>query len=194
MERRNQKSTDPPKRRLTTVYDAVAGRLGPNGFLTSEQLNSTTTKPLRSEEAILQNKNAPETVPDGFYNADERLTSNQRLPGSDLIKAVHAYASDFYDMGTTDKGQHDFKSFDETALLAMGILLEEAAREVLGETGDMALVEPEGLDHGLPESKMVKHQINGRVTPAPVQAKVQYDSEGSSDEDMRSKKRKMTRQ
>lgn len=30
---------------------------------------------------------------------------------------------------------------DETALIAMGILMEETAREVLGETGDFAFVE-----------------------------------------------------
>lgn len=34
---------------------------------------------------------------------------------------------------------------DETALIAMGILLEEAAKESLGETGDMALVEGEEI-------------------------------------------------
>lgn len=34
-----------------------------------------------------------------------------------------------------------FRSMDDTALLAVGILLEEAADEVLGETGDMVFVE-----------------------------------------------------
>lgn len=36
---------------------------------------------------------------------------------------------------------------DETALIAMGILLEEAAKESLGETGDMALVEGEEIEN-----------------------------------------------
>ncbi len=35
---------------------------------------------------------------------------------------------------------------DETALLAVGILLEEAAEEVLGEKGDMVFVEGEELE------------------------------------------------
>ena len=30
---------------------------------------------------------------------------------------------------------------DETALIALGILMEETAREVLGETGDLAFIE-----------------------------------------------------
>lgn len=39
---------------------------------------------------------------------------------------------------------------DETALLACGILLEEAAKELLGENGDMVFTEPdkEGLFNG----------------------------------------------
>lgn len=34
---------------------------------------------------------------------------------------------------------------DETALIAMGILVEETAKESLGETGDMVLVEGEEI-------------------------------------------------
>lgn len=34
---------------------------------------------------------------------------------------------------------------DETALLALGILIEEMAKEELGETGDLALVEGQEL-------------------------------------------------
>ena len=35
---------------------------------------------------------------------------------------------------------------DETALLALGILIEETAREVMGETGDLAFTEAAGAD------------------------------------------------
>jgi len=38
----------------------------------------------------------------------------------------------------TDK---TWKCLDETALIAFGILLEETAKEVLGETGDLAFTE-----------------------------------------------------
>ena len=36
---------------------------------------------------------------------------------------------------------------DETALLAMGILIEEAAKESLGGTGDLTFTEGEDRDH-----------------------------------------------
>lgn len=62
---------------------------------------------------------------------------------------VHEYVSDFYgavggrrDDGTIGKrGEVDFRSLDETALIAMGVLLEEMVREVVGETGDLVFTE-----------------------------------------------------
>lgn len=109
--------------------------------------------------------NAPDHTNEDVYSQDLRLKPHQTLPDSDLLKSIHTYCSDFYNMATANNGHTDYKTLDETALLAFGILLEEAALEALGKTGDMALVEPEGLENGLPESKMVKHQIQGRVKP-----------------------------
>lgn len=43
------------------------------------------------------------------------------------------------------RSQDDYQSMDETALIAMGILLEEMAQESLGETGDLILVEEEEI-------------------------------------------------
>lgn len=57
-----------------------------------------------------------------------------------MLKAIHAYASDFYASATGDRGKNDWRSLDETALLALGILLEEAASEGVGENGDLAFV------------------------------------------------------
>jgi UAF complex subunit Rrn10 len=186
----DQEHRPPRKRRNATLYDTVAGRVGPNGFLTPEQLESSSVTPHQPHEVLLRSVTAPDDGDEEVCSADQGLHSTQVLPDSELVKAIHAYASDFYDMATSNAGQHDFKSFDETALLAIGILLEEAAAEMLGETGDMTLVEPKGLEQGLPESKMVKHQIKGRVKPPPP-------PEDGSDQDvsdkMRSKKRKMTR-
>ena len=51
------------------------------------------------------------------------------------------YASDFYGRATSDKGACDFRSMDETALLALGILLEESAKHCLGEKGHLVFVE-----------------------------------------------------
>jgi len=77
---------------------------------------------------------------DGYF-ANEQLGTDQKLPDSDLLKHLHAYASDFYRSATSSGGKEDWRSMDETALLALGILMEETAAELLGETGDLALVE-----------------------------------------------------
>ena len=63
------------------------------------------------------------------------------LPDSDLLKAIHTYAADFYSKMAADGPAVDYKSMDETALLAFGILMEEMADELLGTTGDLALTE-----------------------------------------------------
>ena len=80
---------------------------------------------------------------DDFYWADRYLTDNQKLPESDLLKAIHVYASEFYGRAVKGRGKVDFESLDETALLTMGILMEETAGEVLGETGYKAFIEGE---------------------------------------------------
>jgi hypothetical protein len=60
------------------------------------------------------------------------------LPDSDLLKLIHSYSSDFYGKQGLEES---FASMDGSALLAMGILLEEAARLELGKTGDLALLD-----------------------------------------------------
>lgn len=169
------------RKRRTTVYDAVAGRVGVNGFLSPEQQWSRKAEPLTPEEVLLRSRNAPNEVEDYWYDADQHKTISKTLPDSDLVKAVHAYASDFYDRTTHDRGKHDLKSFDETALLAIGILLEEAVKDAIGETGDMALVEPRGLDSGLEETKQTQYQVKGRVKPPPT-PEVQSEDSGELDE------------
>ena len=99
---------------------------------------------------------------DDFYWADRNLTDNQKLPESDLLKAIHAYASDFYGRAVKGRGKVDFESLDETALLAVGVLMEEMARDALGETGDLAFVEGEnsGL-HGAEEVAPLDETTSG---------------------------------
>jgi hypothetical protein len=75
-----------------------------------------------------------------FYFASDSLPS-QSLPDSGLLKALHCYTSDFYSRATADGGRGDWRSMDETALLAMGILMEEVCRETLGDTGDIVFTE-----------------------------------------------------
>lgn len=150
--------------RWPTVYDAVAGKLGTGGFLSNEQLRSSTYLPSGPEDYLLRRTHIPSDLLEKSYATVADAVSSGKVPDSEMLKAVHAYASDFY-FSTSGKAKSkvDTRSLDETALIAVGILLEEAVREALGENGDMAFVEPEGLEHGLGESKMTKHQIKGRV-------------------------------
>jgi hypothetical protein len=136
------------RRKQATLYDAVAGRVGYEGFLGEDAPTKYRDTVSRSniaippDEVLFRRRGAPVRYEeDDIYTADRHLGPHQRLPDSDLLKTIHAYASDFYANATPDGGKRDFKSLDETALLAMGILLEEAAAEALGKTGDLALVE-----------------------------------------------------
>ncbi|KAI4195389.1 MAG: hypothetical protein LQ346_003465, partial [Caloplaca aetnensis] len=100
-------STTPnaPRRRQATLYDAIAGRISTTGFIPPHPLpsksktrdtTSTSLVPLPPEEVLFRRRNAPERYEeDDFYFAHEKLDQGQ-LPDSDLLKAVHAYASDFY--------------------------------------------------------------------------------------------------
>jgi hypothetical protein len=137
-------------KRQISLYDAVAGRAGYEGFLT-EQLPSryrdtpsTSLTPIPPDEVIFRRKGAPVRYEEGdIYAADRHLKPHQKLPDSDLLKEIHAYTADFYSTAVTQERNLDFRSMDETALLAMGILMEEAAKQVIGKTGDLAFVEEE---------------------------------------------------
>lgn len=135
------------KRGRVSLYDAVAGRAGYEGFLTDHAPSkhrdtvSSTTKAVPPEEVLFRRKGAPVRYEeDDVYAADRHLRPDQRLPDSDLLKALHAYASDYYSV-LAGEDIVDFRSLDETALLALGILVEEAAKAALGESAHLALVE-----------------------------------------------------
>lgn len=139
---------------------------------------------------------------DDIYWADRLLTDNQKLPESDLLKAIHAYASDFYGRAVKGKGMVDFESLDETALFAVGMLMEEMAGEVLGETGDMAFVEGEvdvveGAEGG---SHPEDFTSSGEERPESIAVASEVASEAatpdkeSSDGSKRRRKRRKTRQ
>jgi hypothetical protein len=94
---------------------------------------------------LFRHPNAPTRYQESdVYFANER-NSVTALPESDLLKAIHSYVSDFYAKAVADGGQSDWRSMDETALLAMGILIEEASRDSLGRTGDLAFTEGEEI-------------------------------------------------
>ncbi|KAI9835664.1 MAG: hypothetical protein M1837_003677 [Sclerophora amabilis] len=142
-------------RRHATVYDAVAGRVSTTRFIPSEpsfkrdrDTLASSTVPVPPEEVLFRRKGAPTRYEEeDIYFANERLAEDQALPDSDLLKAIHCYASDFYSRSAVDDAI-DWRSMDETALLALGILLEETVKETLGETGDLVFVEEEEQEQG----------------------------------------------
>lgn len=147
---------DRPKRkyRETTVYDAVAGRACYRGLICKTPLiastrdtNSSSTTQVPPEEVLFRNRGAPQRYEEtDFYWANEKLPrQGAELPDSDLLKAVHAYASIFYGRRG---GKADFRSLDETALMAVGVLLEEWADGLLGRGGEGVFVEGEAVSEG----------------------------------------------
>ncbi|KAL1304676.1 hypothetical protein AAFC00_003632 [Neodothiora populina] len=145
---------DKSQTRKITLFDAVAGRAGYESLL--PQVDRTTKyrdttivskQAVPPEEVLFRRKGAPIRYEESdIYFANEKLSAEQRLPESDLLKQLHSYASCFYQRATPSGGKRDWRSMDETALLALGILLEEAAAEHLGDSGDLAFVEDEADD------------------------------------------------
>ncbi|KAK7542377.1 uncharacterized protein J3D65DRAFT_664763 [Phyllosticta citribraziliensis] len=143
------------KKRTATLYDAVAGRVSSNGFMFAEPFvakdrdtASSSRLPVPPEEVLFRMRNAPDRYEENDpYDADRHLGEHQRLPESDLVKALHAYTSDYYNASYGEDSRVDYRSMDETALLAMAILIEEAAADLLGSTGDLAFIEGENMDN-----------------------------------------------
>ncbi|KAF2842909.1 hypothetical protein M501DRAFT_965761 [Patellaria atrata CBS 101060] len=149
---------DKLRKEKSTLYDAVAGRMCVNGYIRPKGTLSdfqdgpeTSQVPIPADEVLFRRNGAPVRYQENDkYFAHSKLGHDQELPSSDLLKALHVYVSDFNTASTYTYSQRrrsiHFNSLDETALLAMGILLEEAAKEALGETGHLAFVEGENKD------------------------------------------------
>lgn len=102
---------------------------------------------LAPEEVLFRRANAPARyAEDDMYGAADDLPDGA-LPSSDLLKSVHHHVSRYYEALNVRLGGGedpvDERSMDETALLAFGILLEEAARDALGQEGDLVFTEGE---------------------------------------------------
>lgn len=159
MEREKRRRAGDSVHRVATLYDAVAGRVGVDGFIRpprqakNRNTTSTSTVQVPPDEVLFRRRGADVRYAENdVYEADRNLPASETLPDSDLLKAIHEYAAHFYRRAFTDQGKLDFESLDETALLAMGILLEEAAVEALGQTGDLALVEDPRLQDDLSQA------------------------------------------
>ncbi|KAI0156950.1 hypothetical protein GGR57DRAFT_75213 [Xylariaceae sp. FL1272] len=146
------------EKRNANVYDAVAGRVtttrpidgfNPERPPTRHRKRSSRGRghdpTLAPEEVLFRRSDAPIRFAEkDIYNAHEDLPNGGRgvLPDSDMLKAVHSYAAHFYG-AVNGSPSVDERSMDETALMAFGILLEEASREALGKKGDLVFTEGE---------------------------------------------------
>ncbi|KAK3360322.1 hypothetical protein B0T25DRAFT_127390 [Lasiosphaeria hispida] len=164
-----RRNTSPSRRRQANVYDAVAGRVARRYF---KGINRSTQS-WAPEDVLFRRKNAAARYAESdIYWANENLPDGgqRKLPQSDLLRCVHSYSSNFYEAmagrlgtkGTVGSRIVDERSMDETALLAFGVLLEEASREVLGKRGDLVLTEGK---RGLGAAAMVKKE-ESRVSAA----------------------------
>ncbi|KAF2441317.1 hypothetical protein P171DRAFT_94270 [Karstenula rhodostoma CBS 690.94] len=130
-----------------TVYDAVAGRVTQSGIYeptAAEQKRATLR--LRPDEVLFKRQSAPPRYEEAdYYFAHRTLPPGQALPSGDLLSALHEYIAQLHDRNLPQdkEGPGSWKSMDETALIAFGVLLEEATKATLGETGHLALVEAE---------------------------------------------------
>ena len=71
---------------------------------------------------------------------------------------------------------------DETALIALGILMEETAREVLGETGDFAFVEAANDDEEQAFGVRDEHEDTYADRSKSREVSIELESESTSDE------------
>lgn len=117
-----------------------------------------TGPPLTPDEALFRSHRAPVRYAENdLYDEHRHLPDDVELPDSDLLKAIHTYTADFYDRQFPESGSLSHYAMDETALLAVGILLDEMACQALGKTGDLALLEGEASQSDLDD----KGRING---------------------------------
>lgn len=180
----------------------LLGRVTLNGPISDAESPSSRSKRRRSapagryssrnpklapEEVLFRRKHAPVRYAEqDVYWANEDLPDGGRghLPDGDLLKSVHSYASRFYEAAAARLGPRcavgariiDERSMDETALLAFGILLEEACRDALGKRGDLAFT----------DASMESKVVVAKAPRAGVPSKPITQSAGSASEDVAS--------
>jgi hypothetical protein len=204
-------SSRPYKRRTNLPFP---GRVTLNGALSDSETVTSRSKrrlsatagryssrnpKLAPEEALFRRKNAPVRYAEqDIYWANEDLPEGgyRHLPDSNLLRSVHSYTSSFYEAAATRLGPRcvvgtrtiDERSMDETALLAFGILLEEAGREALGKRGDLVFTDAST------EPRVVAKAMQVSMFPRPATEGLQgLDETPSSQNDRRAKRRKVAK-
>ncbi|KAL3491899.1 hypothetical protein BJX62DRAFT_236751 [Aspergillus germanicus] len=201
-EKQPNRASQSRRKRRANLYDAVAGRINSHGFIPDKpyfsqyrDTASSSNRPLPPEEVLFRRKGMPVRYEEtDRYFAHESLPPDRPLPSSDLLESVHAYTSDFYDNATRGSGGADYFSMNGKSLMFMGILLEELAKESLGETGDLVLVEGEDLTDDETSSTVGRRRRRKRSNSATsIYASSGEDLDSVLRWNKRSKKRRLTR-
>ena len=154
-------------KRYATVYDAVAGthkcifyisfsalirktgRVTTTGFLVASRINT----PAAPEDVLFRRIKAPPRYEEADPYFSSIPSEAASIPPSDMLSALHAYISDFYNGSfRREESRADWRSMDETALIAFGILLEELAADKLGATGDLVFTEADDSTNQQPRN------------------------------------------
>ncbi|KAK8055513.1 hypothetical protein PG993_000740 [Apiospora rasikravindrae] len=137
------------RKRDANVYDAVAGRVTTTLPLEDASDSDATTPYRRDQAGRLRDPTlAPEEVLFRRVKAPIRFAekdvyhAHEALPGGgrDHWARRHGAPGAAESRGSSSSNI-DEQSMDETALIAFGILLEEAARDALGKRGDLVFTE-----------------------------------------------------
>lgn len=165
------------KSRHTTLYDALEDRIK----------KRHATGFIRAEDETLPSSLNHQRGPQSRYAAHPSVVLASRLgidvsqvpeppcdlelPRSDLLNAIHGYASSILTQSTeedtleksiyaTDLDMAPF--MDETALLAFGVIVEEITRDLIGERGHLVLAEESGLS-AMTEDLSASHLQAGSI-------------------------------
>jgi hypothetical protein len=111
-----------------------------------------------------------------YYFAHENLPAGQQLPTGELLSALHAYIAKLYSRIGGFEMEKVWKCMDETALIAFGILIEETAREVLGDTGDLAFTEAADEE----EERVLANEDEENGHREPMQVSVRHEEKERS--------------
>ncbi|KAK9474044.1 uncharacterized protein V1510DRAFT_413456 [Dipodascopsis tothii] len=128
------RAADDRRRREATIYDAGAGRVGRWGRDDEPDAERAPTRgrkraaALGADEVVSARKRLKDDaddVWDAIKTAYDRAESSAaHAPSSDLLQALHQYAADRADRALT-------RGLDETALVALGLVVEAAVRRYM---------------------------------------------------------------
>ncbi|KAF1815929.1 hypothetical protein P152DRAFT_471302 [Eremomyces bilateralis CBS 781.70] len=135
-----------PKTRQATIFDACAGRVSGRGKLVRDVREDQNTRSgrkirLAPEEALLKRYCAPDGLESSalYFSGTSDLRPDL-IPDSELLRAIHHYTTHLFKGLGAGESDPCWGAFDGTAMLALGVLVEETVRELVGDSGDLAFV------------------------------------------------------